>query len=144
MGYLIWIALSGSASALLLSITNYLTANVASIPFLWIVPLALYLLSFILCFEGSIWYRRIIFLPLFGLSIGVLAWGIEDGFGDMGIRQQITVCTASLFVCCMVCHGELARTKPDARYLTGFYLTVSVGGAIGGLFVNPAFVRHLT
>ncbi len=133
--YLIWIALSASASALLLSVTTHLTENVASIPFLWILPLALYLLTFILCFEGSIWYQRILFLPLFAVSIGALAWGIGHGFGDYGFRMQIAIYAACLFVCCMVCHGELSRTKPAARYLTGFYLMVSVGGAIGGLFV---------
>ena len=133
--YLIWISLSASASALLLSITNHLTENVASIPFLWILPLALYLLTFILCFEGNIWYQRTIFLPLFAASIGALAWGIGHGFGNYGFREQIAIYAACLFVCCMVCHGELSRTKPSARYLTGFYLMVSVGGAIGGLFV---------
>jgi hypothetical protein len=133
--YLIWIALAASASALLLSITTHLTENVASIPFLWILPLALYLLTFILCFEGSIWYQRIIFLPLFAAAIGAMAWGIGHGYGDMGFREQIAIYAAALFVCCMVCHGELSRTKPAARYLTGFYLMVSVGGAIGGLFV---------
>jgi hypothetical protein len=133
--YLLWIALSASASALLLSVTTHLTENVASIPFLWILPLALYLLTFILCFEGSIWYRRIIFLPLFAVSIGTLAWGVDHGFGSSGFREQIAIYSASLFVCCMVCHGELSRTKPAARYLTGFYLMVSLGGAIGGLFV---------
>jgi SAM-dependent methyltransferase len=133
--YLIWIALSASASALLLSVTTHLTENVASIPFLWILPLALYLLSFILCFEGNIWYQRIIFLPLFAASIAAFAWGIGHGYGDMGFREQIAIYTAALFVCCMVCHGELSRTKPAARYLTSFYLMISVGGAIGGLFV---------
>jgi SAM-dependent methyltransferase len=133
--FLLWIALSASASALLLSVTTHITENVASIPFLWILPLALYLLTFILCFEGSIWYQRIIFLPLFAVSIGALAWGIGHGFGNLGFREQIAIYTGSLFVCCMVCHGELSRTKPAARYLTGFYLMVSVGGAIGGLFV---------
>jgi SAM-dependent methyltransferase len=133
--YLIWISLAASASALLLSITNHLTENVASIPFLWIVPLTLYLLTFILCFEGSIWYQRVIFLPLFAVAICALAWGIAHGYGDYGFRAQIAIYAACLFVCCMVCHGELARTKPAPRYLTAFYLMISVGGAIGGLFV---------
>jgi hypothetical protein len=133
--YLMWIALSASASALLLSITTHLTENVASIPFLWILPLALYLLTFILCFEGSFWYQRVIFLPLFAAAIGALAWGIGHGLGNFGFSQQIAIYAACLFVCCMVCHGELSRTKPEARYLTGFYLMVSVGGAMGGLFV---------
>ncbi len=131
----IWIALAGSASALLLAVTNHLTSNVASIPFLWVLPLALYLLTFILCFESSMWYRRAIFLPLFALAIAGLAYGIGEGLGDYGFRKQIAYYAVCLFVCCMVCHGELARTKPAARYLTGFYLMISVGGAIGGLLV---------
>lgn len=133
--YLTWVALAASASALLLSITNHLTENVASIPFLWIVPLTLYLLSFILCFEGSIWYQRAIFLPLFAVAIAALAWGIGHGYSDYTFPQQIAIYAGCLFVCCMVLHGELSRTKPHARYLTAFYLMVSVGGAIGGLFV---------
>jgi SAM-dependent methyltransferase len=133
--YLLWISLAASASALLLSVTTHITENVASIPFLWILPLALYLLTFILCFEGSIWYQRIIFLPLFAVAIGALAWGIGHGYGAYDFRWQIAIYATCLFVCCMVCHGELARTKPDARHLTGFYLMISVGGAVGGLFV---------
>jgi SAM-dependent methyltransferase len=133
--YLIWVSLSASASALLLSVTNHISENVASIPFLWVVPLALYLLTFILCFEGSIWYQRTLFLPLFAVAIGTLAWGVGKGLADLTFVQQIAIYAACLFVCCMVCHGELARTKPPARHLTGFYLMVSVGGAIGGLFV---------
>jgi SAM-dependent methyltransferase len=133
--YVQWVALAASASALLLSITTHLTENVASIPFLWILPLALYLLTFILCFEGSIWYQRIVFLPLFAVAIGAMAWGIDHAFGMADFRQNIAIFTSALFVCCMVCHGELARTKPAARYLTSFYLMISVGGATGGLFV---------
>jgi SAM-dependent methyltransferase len=133
--YLLWIALAASASALLLSVTNFLTANVASIPFLWILPLALYLLSFILCFESSLWYRRILFLPLFTVALGTLAYGLIKGFGSHGFPAQIGFYCGALFVCCMVCHGELARTKPGPRFLTGFYLMTSVGGATGGLFV---------
>jgi hypothetical protein len=132
---LIWISLAAAASALLLSITTYLTENVASIPFLWVLPLAVYLVTFILCFDGTVWYQRMLFLPLFAVSIATLAWGINGGFGNLGFRQQIAICVACLFVCCMVLHGELARTKPAARYLTRFYLMVSLGGAIGGLFV---------
>jgi hypothetical protein len=132
---LIWVSLAASASALLLSITSYLTENVASIPFLWVLPLAVYLVTFILCFDGRGWYQRALFLPLFAISIGTLAWGVREGFGDLGFRQQIAICLACLFVCCIVCHGELARTKPATRYLTRFYLMVSLGGAIGGLFV---------
>ncbi len=133
--YLIWIGLAATASALLLSVTNHLSQNVASIPFLWILPLGLYLLSFILCFESSIWYLRPVFLPLFALALAGMAFQLSGSAIDAVFRKQIAFFAISLFVCCMVCHGELARLKPPARYLTGFYLMISVGGAIGGLFV---------
>ena len=133
--YVLWLALAGSASALLLAVTNHLSQNVASIPFLWILPLALYLLSFILCFESSFWYRRILFLPLFPVALGLLALNLFNKLGEFPFRQQIAVFAGTLFVCCMVLHGELARIKPAARFLTGFYLMTAVGGAIGGLFV---------
>ena len=133
--YLLWIALAGSASALLLAVTNHLSQNVASIPFLWILPLALYLLSFILCFESSFWYRRVIFLPLFVGALLVMALDLSGKLREFAFREQIELFAGALFLCCMVCHGELARIKPAARFLTGFYLMTSVGGAIGGLFV---------
>jgi len=136
--YMLWLALAGSASALLLAITNHLSQNVASIPFLWILPLALYLLSFILCFESSKWYRRILFLPLFAVALIVLALDLTGKIHELFFRQQIGLFCSALFVCCMVCHGELAKRKPAARFLTSFYLMTAVGGAIGGLFV--AFV----
>ncbi len=133
--YLLWLALAGSASALLLAVTNHLSQNVASIPFLWILPLALYLLSFILCFESSFWYRRVLFLPLFPAALVMLALNLFNKLGEFPFRQQIAIFASALFVVCMVCHGELARIKPAARFLTGFYLMTAVGGAIGGLFV---------
>jgi SAM-dependent methyltransferase len=133
--HLLWLALAGSASALLLAVTNHLSQNVASIPFLWILPLALYLLSFILCFESSIWYQRSIFLPVFAMSLGAMAYELSGSAPDATFRKQIAIFCAALFVCCMVCHGELVRLKPAPKYLTGFYLMTSVGGAIGGLFV---------
>jgi hypothetical protein len=133
--YAVWIALAASASALLLSVTNFLAANVASIPFLWVIPLALYLLSFILCFEGPRWYDRRIFLPLFPVALALLAYGQVTGFGKLEFPPQIAIYCSGLFVSCMVCHGELARLRPGKQYLTGFYLMTSVGGACGGLFV---------
>ena len=85
--YLFWIALPACASVLLLAITNHLTQNVAAIPFLWILPLSLYLLSFILCFEGTRWYRRKMFLGLFAVAVvehGVCAWPGVSEWPDQG------------------------------------------------------------
>jgi hypothetical protein len=144
---LLWLALAGSASILLLAVTNHLTQDVAAIPFLWIAPLTAYLLSFILCFEAPRLYLRPLFLPLLILALAFMAFELWPGRSEAPIlwvarlariklQAIIPAMTASLFVCCMVLHGELARSKPHPRYLTGFYVTVSLGGALGGLFVG--------
>ncbi len=132
---LLWIGLSACASVLLLAVTSHLTQNVAPIPLLWVVPLTLYLLSFIFCFESDRFYQRALFLPLLAGALGLFTYGIGLYEGNVEIRQLIPALCGALFVCCMVCHGELARLRPHPRYLTQFYLMVSVGGAIGGLFV---------
>ncbi|HUJ50122.1 MAG TPA: fused MFS/spermidine synthase [Bryobacteraceae bacterium] len=133
--YLLWIILPGCASALLLAITNHLTQNVAPIPLLWVIPLGIYLLSFILCFERERLYSRTVFLPLLAAGLGISAFAIYYDQGNPDIRWAIPAFVATLFVSCMVCHGELVRLKPDPRHLTSFYLMISLGGALGGLFV---------
>jgi hypothetical protein len=131
----LWIGLAACASTLLLAVTSHLTQNVAPIPLLWIVPLSLYLLSFIVCFESPRLYNRIVFLPLLAVSLGVLAYGDYMYENNAELNRLIPALCAALFVCCMVCHGEVARRKPDPKHLTLFYLMISVGGAVGGLFV---------
>lgn len=133
---LLWLGLAASASILLLALTNHLTQDVAAIPFLWILPLSVYLLSFIICFESPRFYNRAIFLPLVVAALGFLAYRLWSGRTQMPIRPLIGLLSFALFICCMVCHGELARLKPHPRHLTGFYVTVSLGGAVGGLFVG--------
>jgi len=132
---LLWTALSACASALLLAITNHLSQNVAPIPFLWVLPLAVYLLSFILCFDREKVYHRGVFLPLLVISLGGSAYAIYANEGNPNIAWAIPTFIAALFIACMVCNGELARLKPNPRYLTSFYLMLSLGGALGGLFV---------
>jgi len=134
----LWIGLAACASILLLAVTSHLTQNVAPIPLLWVAPLSLYLLSFILCFESDRLYPRWLFLPLLPVALGVFTWGITLYEKNVAIKRLIPALCGALFVCCMVCHGELSRRRPHPRYLTQFYLMVSVGGALGGLFV--AFV----
>lgn len=135
--YLLWIALPACASILLLAVTNHLSQNIAAIPFLWVVPLSLYLLSFVFCFERDGWYRRALFLPLLVVALAVLAATLHEGVQNRwNVRYPVILCNVALFVCCMVCHGELARLKPHPRYLTAFYLMLSVGGAVGGVFVG--------
>lgn len=132
----LWAALAAVPSALLLSVTTHLTQDVAAIPFLWIVPLALYLLSFILCFDADGWYRRPIFMVLLIPSLGGMAYFLQTGTEDYNLHILLSAFSAAFFVCCMVCHGEMVRLKPHPRYLTSFYLMLSVGGAFGGLFVG--------
>ncbi len=132
----IWLALAAGASVLLLAVTTHLTQDVAAIPFLWILPLGIYLLSFIVCFEAPRFYWRPVFLPLLAAALGFMAYRLSAWRAVMGIRPLIVLFAAALFVCCMACHGELARLKPHPRYLTGFYVIVALGGAAGGLFVG--------
>jgi len=130
-----WIALPACASILLLAITNHLTQNVAAIPFLWILPLSLYLLSFILCFESESWYPRRVFPGLFAVAVGGMAYALSPDFQNNPIKVMIPFFAGGLFVCCMVCHGELARLKPHPSQLTFFYVMIALGGALGGVFV---------
>src|SRR6185295_9937960 len=129
-------ALAACASILLLSVTTFLTQDVASIPFLWVLPLAIYLLSFILSFNASWLYNRWIYFPLAIAALAVVANRLHPYGWTAGIIPTIWTLGAALFICCMFCHGELARLKPHPRYLTAFYVAVSLGGAIGGVFVG--------
>ena len=135
--YVLWLLLPACASVLLLATSNHLSQNVAAIPFLWVLPLSIYLLTFILCFEGSGWYMRNPYLYL--LAIGLAAMAYADGVdatGNIPIKILVPLFAMGLFTCCMVCHGELARLKPHPRYLTHFYLMIAAGGALGGLLVG--------
>jgi SAM-dependent methyltransferase len=132
----LWVALPACSSILLLAMTNHLTQDVAAIPFLWIVPLAAYLLSFIACFEAPRLYVRGVFYPLLCIALagmGYMLWPVRQ---PMHVIASVAISAAALFVFSMVCHGELARLKPDPRYLTSYYLMLSAGGALGGLFVG--------
>jgi tetratricopeptide (TPR) repeat protein len=125
----LWLLLPACASVLLLATTNKICQDVAVIPFLWVLPLALYLLSFIICFDSPRWYRRLPFGLALGAALGGVCWVLFQQ------NQAIGGFVAALFVCCMVCHGELYRLKPDPRHLTGYYLMIAAGGALGGLLV---------
>lgn len=131
----VWVALGACASIMLLAMTNQMAIDVASVPFLWVIPLALYLLSFILCFASERWYPRVLFYPLFvGATAAVV--GLMLAGADAGIGEQALVYCAAIFIYAMVCHGELYRLRPHPRHLTAFYLALSIGGAAGGVFVG--------
>jgi hypothetical protein len=137
--YAYWIGCAALGSTLLLSVTNQITQNVASIPFLWIVPLSMYLLSFVICFEGRSgrgWYERRYWMTPAMLTTGAMAWALFADQGNLSIYVALPVYTVGLFLGCVVCHGELARSKPNPDYLTHFYLSLATGGALGGLLVG--------
>jgi SAM-dependent methyltransferase len=130
--HVLWMLLGGTATFLLLAVTNHICQNIASLPFLWIMPLSIYLASFILCFDHPRWYQREVFLGLVAVALPLMAWYS----GSLNLNVTIPIYLAGLFVCCMFCHGELTLLKPAPRYLTRFYLMISLGGAVGGLLVG--------
>jgi SAM-dependent methyltransferase len=132
----LWCALAAMGSFLLLAVSNHICQNIAAIPLLWVAPLAIYLLTFILCFDGSGWYRRGLFAPMLAAALGVMGWTLADHSLTHELMLQIGVFCTGLFIACMFCHGELARMKPEPRYLTRFYLMISAGGAIGSALVG--------
>jgi hypothetical protein len=131
---LLWLALSSCGSVMLLATTNLICQEVAVVPLLWVLPLGLYLLSFIICFDHTRWYRREIFHPIY-FVFALLSLRTLLHFLDMSNRLPLVIFCTTLFAVCMVCHGELARLKPVPQRLTGFYLMISAGGAIGSAFV---------
>ena len=134
--YALWLSLSAVGSVMLLAVTNHITQNIASIPLLWLAPLTLYLVTFILAFEG----RRSLYRPSYWWSVvlvctGGMVWLLVDKDHQFDLWLQLGIYLSGLFVACMFFHGELYRSRPRARYLTAFYLTISAGGALGGLLV---------
>ncbi|MDF1811686.1 MAG: fused MFS/spermidine synthase [Verrucomicrobiales bacterium] len=162
---ILWVLFSACGSAGMLAITNQMCQDVAVVPFLWVLPLGLYLTTFIICFDREAWYHRAVWVPLAVIGVAALVLLINQQTLDSGstdhfvwktagkIRHifagdgvaindefhlywQIAFFLFALFTLCMVCHGEMVRLKPSSRYLTSFYLLISLGGALGGAFVS--------
>ena len=130
----LWFGLAALPSAMLLAVTNFLLQNVAAIPLFWILPLALYLLSFIVAFGSLRWYYRPFwYLSATGAIVAMIV--AMSGFSSLNDFRFLPLFTICLFVVCLVCHGELASLRPRPRYLTSYYLIIAAGGAFGGLFV---------
>jgi spermidine synthase len=130
----LWLVLPMIASVLLLSITNTMTEDVAATPLLWVIPLALYLLTFVIAFDSPRWYLRswiFALLPLATLWLLRLQWLKTES----SLLEQFVGYSLSLFVLCLFCHGELARRKPGPNELTAYYLAIAFGGAFGGALV---------
>ena len=129
---LTWLTLSATGSCLLLAITNHITQNIAAVPFLWVLPLALYLITFILAFDHPRWYVRPLFLALLAILLPTMGWAVDSH----GLILAVALYAAGLFVGCMFAHGELALSKPAPQHLTTFYLMMSVGGALGSVLIG--------
>jgi SAM-dependent methyltransferase len=135
---LLWLLLGACGSLLLCAVTNYLSQNVAAVPLLWILPLSVYLLSFIVAFNGqTIWPRWLAF-GLLLVALGAAGTTLYK-YGETETKLRLAVipifCTI-LFILCLFCHGELYRLRPSARHATSFYLYISAGGAVGAFFVG--------
>jgi spermidine synthase len=133
--YVLWLVLSATGSAMLLAVTNHVTQNVAAIPLLWLAPLTLYLLTFIVAFEGRGIYRTEYFWGAVLAWLAGMAWLLADTRWQFDLPVQLGMYLSGLFVACLFCHGELYGARPAPRHLTAFYLTISAGGALGGLLV---------
>lgn len=140
-----WVALPAFASVMLLATTNHVCQNIAVVPFLWVAPLSLYLLTFIICFDHARWYRR----GMIALATAVFAFasaGARDIelIYNLSLVPELLLYLATMFGACLLCHGELVRLRPAPSHLTEFYLAMSGGGALGGLLVSFIAPRVFT
>ncbi|AXC10681.1 integral membrane protein-like protein [Acidisarcina polymorpha] len=132
----LWILLPGCASMLLCAVTNHLGENIAAIPLLWIVPLAAYLLSFIVAFASPRAWPRFVSVRMLALTLATFAYLLYSSRMSLPPQISIPVYTLALFFACLFCHGELYRLRPSANRLTGFYLSLSGGSAAGAILVG--------
>jgi hypothetical protein len=133
---LLWLSLSACGSMMLLAATDHLSQNVAPVPLLWVLPLALYLFSFALVFAKRQFYSRWFIARLLAVALGCAGYAIHDSSITHAIQISVPLFCGMLFVACLFCHGELVQRKPPVRYLTSFYLTIALGGALGAICVG--------
>lgn len=131
LSFLWWCFLSALGSVTLLAYTSYITGDLAPMPLLWVLPLSLYLLTFVLAFSNFPFYRRVPY---------TLAWMVLIVVEPLVIHwwqlAGLVLNLGLVFITCMICHGELVASKPIPIKLPTFYLSMSLGGAIGGIFVG--------
>lgn len=132
----LWFALSACGSMLLLSVTNHIDENIAAVPLLWVLPLAVYLLSFILTFGVYAIYKRAVGLRILAFALGILAYAVYNITSVEAIQVSVPIFLAGLFACCLFCHGELNLLRPAASNPTAFYVIIAAGGATGAVFVG--------
>jgi hypothetical protein len=134
----LWLGLAACGSMLLLSITNHLLEDVSPVPLLWVLPLALYLLTFTLAFARRNLYSRWLMVRLLAVALASLGYAIYEPSYTESIQVSVPFFCTGLFLCCWFCHGELAKRRPAPEFLTSFYVMVSLGGALGAIFVGLA------
>jgi spermidine synthase len=132
----LWLLMAACGSLLLSAVTSHLSQNIAAIPLLWILPLTIYLLTFVLAFNGGKIYSRRIMMGLLPSALGDVAYLIADTTMDVPIMISIPLFCLTLFIGAFFCHGELYLRRPAARYLTQYYLLIAAGGALGSMFVG--------
>src|SRR5262245_17983234 len=143
-----WLALPFGPSSLMLGATQYASIDIASIPLLWVIPLALYLMTFIVAFgRHPAWLSRVTELlgPVFILMMTFLM--VTNLKTDFGFLFDLFLHFVTFVMVALFCHVELARQRPPAEHLTEFYLWVSLGGVLGGLFnalISPVIFRDLS
>jgi spermidine synthase len=132
----LWLLMAACGSLLLSAVTSHLSQNIAAIPLLWILPLTIYLLTFVLAFNGARVYSRYVMMGLLPSALGGVAYLIADTTMDVPIMISIPLFCLALFIGAFFCHGELYLCRPSARYLTQYYLLIAAGGALGSMFVG--------
>jgi hypothetical protein len=132
--HVLWFGLAACGSLLFLATTNQICQNIAVVPLLWILPLSIYLLSLVVCFDRARYYVRALFHPAWALALLAAVFLLNYG-ALRHLAAQIVGYSVVLLIGCMVSHGELVRSKPASQHLTSFYLLVSLGGAAAGVFV---------
>jgi SAM-dependent methyltransferase len=133
---LLWLSLSACSSMLLLSVTNHITEDVAPVPLLWVLPLALYLLTFAMAFDRRRLYARWLMVRLLALALCSVGYATYDTSFTESMQVSVPLFCVGLFLCCLFCHGELARRRPAPQHVTSFYLMISMGGALGAVMVG--------
>src|SRR6201995_5563335 len=130
-----WIFLAAVPSGLLVAVTAHISTDVAAAPLLWVLPLSLYLLTWVLVFQSRPLLPHKWMLMAQPLAIAGVIVLLAIG-GEQNLLLTLGGHLLCFFVIAMACHGELARTRPPAKYLTGFYVALSFGGMLGGLFAG--------
>ncbi len=134
----IWGGLSCGACAILLATTNIITFDVASVPFLWVMPLSIYLLTFILTFKKKCWYPKCIpLIAYWSMTVGTILYFLSRLQSELPVAVTIFLYLIILFIVCLYCHGTLISLRPkNTHSLTSFYVSISFGGLIGTVLVS--------